>query len=81
MNVNFWLLKTSRISAYVLIVLMLVYLITGFSMIGLYDMHRIVDKNFAIYMHVNLFLYLIIFLVLHCGIDVYFALKRWKIIK
>ena len=76
MNVNFWLLKASRISAYVLLVLSVMYLVTGFSMTGLYGMHRFVDKGLAAYVHLNLHLPFILLLVLHCGIDVYFVLKR-----
>jgi hypothetical protein len=80
-GLNYWLIKISRVSGYLLLILIVTYFITGYSMTGMYGMNRVIQKNFASYLHLNLHIPFIILLILHCGINIYFALKRWKIIK
>jgi hypothetical protein len=77
-NLNFWLLKMSRVSAYFLLVFSILYLVSGFSMAGLYGANKIFNKNISKFIHLNLHIPFIIFLILHCSIDIYFALKRLR---
>ncbi len=81
MNINFWLLRVSRWSGYVLLVLLIIYIVTGYSMVGFHGMNRLVEKSLAVFLHLNLDWVLIIFIMIHGGIEIYFALRRKGILK
>jgi len=80
-HLNVRLLRISRISAWVLLVLIILYIITGFSMTGRYGFSKLISISTATLIHDNLCVLVIIFFLLHAGISVYFALKRWGVIK
>jgi hypothetical protein len=81
MNKNLLLLKISRWSSYILTALIILFFITGYSMAGLYGMYIVIGKGMAVSLHLGLDLVLMIFLVIHVGIQIYFDLKRRGIIK
>jgi len=80
-RLNAILLKISRFSAWVLLVLVIINFITGFSMTGRFGFNRLINVRTATLIHDNIWILLIIFFLLHAGISIYFALKRWKVIK
>ncbi len=81
MNRNLLLMRISRYSAYVLTFLMVLFFISGYAMTGLYGMNGVIDKISATFIHLTFDGILLIFLVLHAGIEIYFELKKRKIIR
>jgi len=73
------LYKINRITAWILTLLIVTYIVTGFSMTGRFNVDRIIPVSLANKIHVNnLILYpTIITLFLHAGISVYPRLKNW----
>lgn len=78
-HLNSKLLRISRLSAWVLLPLIIIYIITGFSMTGRYGFNKLISIRPATLLHDKLCIPLIIFFVLHTGISIYFAFKRKKI--
>lgn len=72
-----FLIKLSRFSAWALLVLMVIYIITGYGMLK-----GIIDPVFSRRLHNDLLpIPLFIFFVLHVGISTRYALLRWSIFK
>jgi len=72
-----FLIKLERFSAWVLLVLIILYIISGFGMVK-----RIIDPVLARYIHTELLpIPLFIFFVLHVGIATNYALRRWGVFK
>lgn len=77
MNFNQFSIKLGRFSAWMLLILILLYIITGYGMTK-----QIIDPVFATYLHNKLLpIPLFAFFILHVSNCVRFALKRWKIFK
>ena len=53
-NVNFYLLKLVRISGWVLFLLMLVYIATGYALCGEFGFARLIDPQTALRVHKEL---------------------------
>lgn len=71
------LIKLNRFSAWVLLVLIILFIISGYGMTK-----QIIDPVFATYLHDNIFpIPLFIFFLLHVGISIRYALWRWKLFK
>jgi len=75
------LVKISRISAWLLLFLMILFIITGYSITGKYYMYKLIDPDFADKIHLLFDVPIIILFVIHSGIQVYYAFKRWGWIK
>ena len=72
-----FLIKLNRFSAWVLLVLIILFIISGYGMTK-----QIIDPVFATYLHDNIFpIPLFIFFLLHVGISIRYALWRWKLFK
>jgi len=76
-NINFYLLKLSRISGWVLFVLMVVYIATGYSLCGEFGFARIIDPQIALVLHDNLDIPLVAVFLCHSLPSMYLALRRW----
>jgi succinate dehydrogenase/fumarate reductase cytochrome b subunit len=76
-----YLLKTGRITGWVLFVLVLAYLLTGYAMCGKFDVSRLISKAQGEIIHKNFDLVLLWAFAMHAGISMYFALRRWGWIK
>jgi cytochrome b subunit of formate dehydrogenase len=72
------LLKIDKISCWILFVLMILFIISGYSLIGKYGMQSLMDRKTALLIHINLSELLVFFFILHSGIRIYFAVKRWQ---
>jgi hypothetical protein len=72
-----FLIKLSRFSAWVLLVLVILYIISGYGITK-----GIIDPVFSKYLHDKLLaIPFFIFFVLHVGIATRYALMRWGIFK
>jgi len=77
MDYNKFLIKLNRFSAWVLLVLIILFIISGYGMTK-----QIIDPVFATYLHDNILpIPLFIFFLLHVGISIRYALQRWKLFK
>ena len=70
------MMRIDRISAWLLLPVMIMYIITGYVMLGWFGLHGLVDKNAALLLHIELHLPLLILFILHAGINVFFYLRR-----
>ncbi len=75
MNINRYLFRINRISAWVLLVFMILFLISGYAWAD----NIIMPVQQARWLHTRLDTYLVIFFLLHALISIKFALKRWKL--
>ncbi len=72
-----FLIKLSRFSAWVLLVLIILYIISGYGITK-----GIIDPIFSKYLHDKILaIPFFIFFVLHVGITTRYALLRWRIFK
>lgn len=74
MRVNRYLIKVNRISAWVLLIFMVVYIVTGYA----WTDHIIMNLSLARHLHTGLKDYMILFFLVHALISTKFTLKRWK---
>jgi hypothetical protein len=69
------LVKIRRISGWVLLVLMVIFLVSGYSMLN----RILLPSPLARYLHFELDLLLVIFFLAHVLTSTRFALARWKV--
>ncbi len=78
MKINRYLVKINRLSAWILLALMVVFIITGYS----WAFHVVMRPSEARYLHSGYLKELLVFFFLmHALISARFTLKRWKIMK
>ncbi len=80
-NLNYYLLKLARVSGWLLLPLMLVYLVTGFALCGKFGFSRLIDLQTALLIHQIFDWPLIVVFAVHSSVTVYFAMRRWGWIK
>jgi len=80
-NIHYYLLKTARVSGWLLLLLMLLYILTGFALCGKLGMSRWMDLQTALYIHQLFDWPLVALFLIHVSISVYFSLRRWGWIK
>jgi len=80
-SVNFYLIKTVRISGWVLFFIMVLFIVTGFALCGKFGFSNLIDKREAEIIHKAFDLPLIFFFLVHSLIGIYLALRRWGWIK
>ncbi len=80
-SIHSWLIKVDRISAWILFFLFIIFIVTGYSMTREYGMNKLVGIRSAVSIHLGICELVIFFFVIHSGIRIYFALRRWGIIK
>jgi len=76
-NLHYYLIKTARISGWLLIPLMLLFIVTGFAMRGEFGCDNLLEKERARVVHQDFRWALLAVFVVHVVITVYFALRRW----
>jgi len=72
-----YLIKLERWSCWLLFVLTVFFLITGYSMLGEYGLSRIISKREATDIHTVLGMPFLILFAFHMSLRIYFVLKRW----
>lgn len=68
-----------RINSWVLLLLVMLYIITGFGITGGYGFNMIFEPEASLYLHSSLTMPFLIALVIHVGIRFMNLLKRWGI--
>ncbi|MGQ9576819.1 MAG: hypothetical protein ACUVUC_16070 [Thermoguttaceae bacterium] len=74
---TYWLVKIARISGWLLLVLMLVYIVTGFALCGEYGLERLVSYQLALEIHKVFEWPLVVVFLTHASVTIYFAFRRW----
>jgi len=80
-NIHYWLIKLVRLSGWLLLPLMVIYLVTGFSLCGQFGIDQWIDDAVALALHRLLEWPLVGIFLVHVVIAIYFALRRWGWIK
>jgi len=80
-NTNYYLIKAARISGWLLFLLMLLYILTGFALCGKLGFSRLVDLQTALIIHKIFDWPLVAVFLAHSLITIYFAFRRWGWIK
>jgi len=80
-NIHYYLIKTARFSGWLLFVLVILYIVTGFSLCGEFDVGKLIDVKTAMAVHQIFEWPLIVVFCVHSGITIYFAMRRWGWIK
>jgi len=80
-NIHYYLLKTARLSAWLLLLLMLLYILTGFALCGELGMSRLMDLQTALNIHKVFEWPLVALFPIHASITIYFSFRRWGWIK
>ncbi|MHC4398184.1 MAG: hypothetical protein ACYTG0_00735 [Planctomycetota bacterium] len=80
-NVNYYLLHAGRWSGWLLFVLVLGYIGTGFSLSGRLGFNKLIEPKVAELIHQDFVWPLVGVFVAHSVIVIYFAMRRWGWIK
>ena len=80
-NINFYLIKVTRITGWLLFPLMILYILTGFSLCGEFGFERVVSPQVALAVHQIFEWPLIVAFLVHSSVTFYFAFRRWGWIK
>jgi hypothetical protein len=80
-NIHYWLLKTARLSGWLLVPLMLLYIGTGFALCGKLGFSHWMNLQTALAMHQIFDWPLVAMVVVHASMTTYFAFRRWGWIK
>jgi cytochrome b subunit of formate dehydrogenase len=80
-DIHYYLLKTARLTGWLLLPLMILYILTGFALCGKLGMSRWMDLQTALYIHQLFDWPLVTVFLVHVSITVYFSFRRWGWIK
>jgi hypothetical protein len=80
-SLNYWLLKTARLSGWLLLPLMILYIGTGFALCGKLGFGHLLDLQTALVIHRVFDWPLVAVFAVHASVTTYFALRRWGWIK
>jgi cytochrome b subunit of formate dehydrogenase len=76
-TVNYFLVKTARVSGWLLFALVLLYIVTGFALCGEYGVEKWIDVKTALAIH-KIFEWPLVFIFsVHSLVTIYFAMRRW----
>lgn len=75
MNYGRFLVKINRICAWLLLIFMVIFLVSGYAWVN----RSIMPVQLAIWMHTRLDLFLVALLLVHVLISTKFTLKRWQV--
>lgn len=76
-NLNHYVIKTARVSGWLLLVFVLAYLITGYALCGKFGIEKKIDANTALRIHKMIDWPFVAVFAAHAGTTAYFAFKRW----
>jgi uncharacterized membrane protein len=80
-SLHYYLLKLARLSGWLLLPLVVIYIGTGFALCGKLGFDKWMDPQTALVMHQLFVRPLVALFVLHATITSYFAMRRWGWIK
>jgi len=73
----YYVIKTARASGWLLLPLVMMYILTGFSLGGMYGMERVIDSHLALALHRSFDVPLVALFLLHVLTSAYVAFRRW----
>jgi len=76
-GVNYYLLKTMRLSGWILIPAVITYLCTGYATCGKLDMDKLIESETALDIHRVMDRPLIVLFLAHTSTAIYFSMRRW----
>ena len=76
-SVNFYLVKTVRISGWVLFFITLLFITTGFALCGRFGFNKVISSKKALEIHKIFDIPLILLFLVHSLIGIYLAFRRW----
>jgi len=76
-SVTYYLIKTTRLTGWLLLPLMLLYICTGFVLCGKYGFGRLMTIQSALMIHRIFDLPLVSLFGAHAAISVYLSFRRW----
>ena len=78
---HYYLIKIVRLSGWLLLPLMMLYLGTGFALCGMFRFDDLINYQMALVIHRLFDWPLIGVFLVHSSLTVYFAMRRWGWIK
>jgi len=80
-TLHYYLIKTARLTGWLLFVLVLLYIVTGFAICGEYRVSEWIDAQSALAVHKLFEWPLVVIFLAHSLVTIYFAMRRWGWIK
>ena len=80
-NAHYYLLKAARLSGWLLLPLMIIYIGTGFALCGKFGLSKWLGLERAMEIHRLLDWPLVGIFLVHASLTAYFAIRRWGWIK
>jgi hypothetical protein len=80
-TLHYYLLKLGRLSGWLLLPLVVIYIATGFALCGMLGFDKWIDLQTALRIHQLFDWPLVVLFVLHATIAAYFSMRRWGWIK
>ncbi len=80
-STTYYLVKVARISGWLLFLLVLLYIVTGFSLCNEPGYPKLMDSQTALRVHKLFDWPLIAVFLVHSVVTIYFALRRWGWVK
>lgn len=77
-SVNFYFVKTVRISGWILFFIMILFITTGFALCGKFGFSKLISSQKALTIHKIFDLPLILLFLVHSLIGIYLAFRRWR---
>jgi len=76
-NINYYLLKLARLSGWLLLPLVVLYIVTGFVLCRKFGFHKLMSLSTARLLHQIFDWPLLVVFAVHVSLTVYFSLRRW----
>ena len=76
-SVTFYFVRISRVAAWLLLVVLLLYMVSGYALCGRYGADRLMDSQLALAIHDDLDVPFFVLLAVHGGVGAYLAMRRW----
>ena len=80
-STGYYLMRTGRLTGWLLLLFILMYLFTGYAMCDKYEVKQLISLENAQIIHRSFDLPLLFLFVVHVSVNAYFAFRRWKWIK
>ena len=76
-KLNYYMIKTIRISGWFLLLLTLLCIVSGFAMSGTLGLEKLLDSDTALAIHQTFVWPLLVMFLVHAAASIYMAMRRW----